>query len=189
MITTENHANSGIISHLSRAGLYFIECQWVQSQMIHFIGFQSFPESREDFEKNSKTLPAPLANHRYEYMKKTFGEIKAEFVKTFQPVLSQNALNDLDLVHYLRDMIAHSIIFHDKDYFLYRPSQGHRNAEIERVCEIITPPEGVSKMDLYQMNFSEPEIWDRNFAAIVRLDDEHFHSVAEHLGIPRNLTR
>jgi|GEM_PF-3828927 len=176
-----------IMQQLKRAGHYFVMSVWTQSQMVFLIALKENETELGGYIADTLTIPKGIVQRRFELMKLSFNPVLNIFCETFE--ISEQCLKDLHTVSNMRDFIAHSFISLGKDYFLYTPSSDRRQAKIQEQMDIRVPEsEELAGPDIYKISFRD-EIFDHNFAAIERLDKDHFEEIGKRMGLSRNMVR
>ena len=178
-----------IDTNLRRGGEIFIYSLWIQSQMTDLIILNDHPRIIRKFVDYPKTIPPTLRNNRMKYWRKSFGYIKKEFIKRFNNSLSDQALQDLNTVYFIRNAIGHSYVSLARHYFLYRPDSRRKLIAFKKSFDVVNQSADAAKPIVFKFDFSNDEIYIHNYDAIKRLDEVHLRTLAVALNIPHSRIR
>lgn len=179
-----------IIKNLSRAGEYLVYSIWIQNQLTDLIILNRNKNIIEDFINTRETIPLALKEERYKFWEKDFKEIKKEFEKEFADNLTEQAKADLNTIYLLRNAIAHSNISLARNYLFYKP----KNKKIFQSFKewLIMKNESTPDLNIptiIKIDFSNDEIYFRNFGAIKRMDEVFLKNLCGKISVPHERIR
>jgi hypothetical protein len=173
---------------MTNAGLIFICTVWLQSQMSDLVILKKNPHLIGDFVANPTTIPARYHQLRIKYWERQFGEIKKEFLRSFDGQLTAADVSDIEHIYHFRNMIGHAHISSGRDYMLYRPGTSSKEQEI---IKALNPQPVTDQSDplMIKLDLWRPDVFQYLSDQIARIDQICFARLAESLGIPHGRIR
>ena len=171
--------------NIAAAGEFFMYSLWVQSQMSDLIILHSKPELIEGFVSNPSKIPKAMHQIRVKYWEKQFYSVKKEFIKLFADELSKQEINNLNVIYYLRNAIAHSHVSFGRDYFLYRP---HKEDAVKKGLHLKKVKDQSDPM-LVKLDFTDDQSYFRYFNIFKSFDEGVLNRIANKVGIPHSRIR
>ncbi len=175
--------------NFNRAGYFFICTVWIQSQLSDLIILKKNPHLVEEFVANPAQIPTVMGQQRIILWQKMFAKIVEEFENLFKNEISAQCSKDLQTIMHLRNAIAHAHVSLGRPYLLYRPDSQPKLDQIVSDLQVIVPSNDVHDPIVLKLNFSDEKIYNQNFDAITRLDQQHLRSIAELIGISHSRVR
>ena len=173
---------------MTNAGLVFICTVWLQGQMSDLVILKNNPDLIAEFVANPAKVPAPYHQLRVKSWERQFGDIKREFLKSFDDQLTVEDINDIEHIYHFRNMIGHAHISAGRDYMLYRPGSTRKEQEI---LAALNPQPVTDQSDpvMIRLDFWRPDVFKYLSDQIERIDQVCFARLARTLGVPHGRIR
>ena len=166
--------------HLYKSGHLLILMIWVQNVMQDLIILKRNPSMLASF--NNGELDESFTSLRIQYLQKTFGSIKNEFIEVF-PEIGNEYADNLNLIHHLRDFLSHARYRLVSKKLLFQPDKSRRTIQ-EKVESLTRIPFDISNT-LLKTEMTD-EKYEEIFNEIMKFESIIFPKIAANLSININ---